>query len=144
MAGASKPKVMVRFHLEANPASGEAFTTSERTPGGRAVTLARVAEISERDVVAIYPFHMEEYNSWGCYFFLDAHGKLALSTFSAASRGALLLAYVNARPITAMVIDRQINDGIITISNGLTEQEVALLKTAFPVPGEPFKKKRRR
>lgn len=136
IAAAGKPKATVRFHVEVNPNSGEPFVLSTQMPGeGQKVTLSKIPEISENDVVAIYPFPADD-GTAGCAFKLDAHGKLALDTVSSQARGARMVGFVNNRPVTAMLIDRRISDGIITITRGLTPEDVLLLRKAFPVLGE--------
>lgn len=136
MGAASKPKVTVRFHTEANPVGGEQFTVSAKEPTtNRPITLSKFADISEGDIDAIYPFPASD-GTLGCAFKLDNHGRVALQSLSQEYRGALLFAFVNARPVAAMLIDKRISDGIVTIPRGLTLEEVALLRKEFHVLGE--------
>jgi hypothetical protein len=136
MAGTSKPKVTIRFHTEANPSSGEQFTVSAKEPDtARPLTLSKFAEISEGDIVAMYPFPASD-GSIGCAFKLDNHGRIALDSLSQEFHGTLLFSFVNARPVAAMMIDRRVADGIITIPRGLKPEEIALMRKAFPVLGE--------
>jgi len=144
VAGASKPKVSVRFHVEVNPNSGEAFTMSSHLPGsGRAITLGKTAEISEQDIVAMYPFP-DEYGTSGCTFKLNAHGRIKLDSLSMEARGGTLIGFVNGRAVTAMIIDRRVSDGIISINSSLQPEEIALMAKVFPVLGQPRQTKKKR
>jgi hypothetical protein len=49
---------------------------------------------------------------------------------------------LNGRQVINLVVDRPVTDGIVSIPRGLTPEEVALLRTAFPVMGETGKKGR--
>ncbi|MEI8234871.1 MAG: hypothetical protein WCH57_09330 [Verrucomicrobiota bacterium] len=136
MAAASKPKVTIRFHTEANPKSGAQFTVSATMPdSSRQVTLSKFAEISESDIVAIYPFPASD-GTIGCALKLDDHGRVVLDSLSQEYHGTLLFGFVNSRPVAAMLIDRRVSDGIVIIPRGLRPEEVALMRKAFPVLGE--------
>ncbi|MDD5350785.1 MAG: hypothetical protein PHQ12_11295 [Chthoniobacteraceae bacterium] len=136
MAGTSKPKVTIRFHTEAHSSSGSQFTVSATDPdSSRPITLSKFAEISENDVVAIFPFPASD-GTIGCSFRLDNHGRIALDSLSQEYHGTLLFAFVNARPVAAMLIDRRVADGVVTIPRGLRPEEIEAMRKAFPVLGE--------
>ncbi len=139
IAGASKPKVTVRFHVEVNEVNGEPFSMTSKAPGtGQNLTLSKTASISENDIKAIYPFPAVD-GSFGCAFRLDEHGNLMMSTLSTEARGATLVGFINGRAVTAMLIDRQINDGMVIIKQGIQAEELRLLLKAFPVIGQKKK-----
>jgi len=140
VAAASKPKLTIRFHLEASPTSGPAFTTTAKLPDDRGICISKVADIGEGDVAAIYPFPTAD-GTLGCALRLTMHGQIALDVLSGESHGSTLVGFVNGRPVTAMVIDRRVSDGIITIPRGLTPAEVELMKKNFPTLGEKKNKK---
>ncbi|XHR29244.1 MAG: hypothetical protein ACFUZC_01500 [Chthoniobacteraceae bacterium] len=141
IAGAKKPKVAVRFHIEVNEVSGAPFIMTSAVPGSdRKVTLSKTAEINEDDIVAIYPFPVDD-GTFGCAFRLDTHGRIALDSLSNDARGAMLVGFVNARAVTAMLVDKRVSDGVITMNRGLTQEEAILLTQAFPVLGQGGKKK---
>ncbi|MGC3991554.1 MAG: hypothetical protein QM796_18070 [Chthoniobacteraceae bacterium] len=137
-----KLETTVRFFTEANEQDTERFAEPlilHNPP--RQAFISRIPDISERDVVAIYPFQAAD-GTWGCAFKLDEHGKIALNTLSVERRGTSIVAFVNIRQVIDMKIDRIINDGIIVIQFGLTPEEVDLLKKRFRVLGETGKKKK--
>ena len=136
LAAAHKPKLTLRFHVEANANSGSAFAIDVPLPGSsKALTISKVADISESDVAAIFPFLAED-GTMGCALKLDSHGQITLSSISQEYRGTLLLGFVNGRAVTAMWIDRKVTDGVLTIPRGLTPAEIVLMKKTFPTLGE--------
>jgi len=145
IAGASKPKTTVRFHVQRSaPGGSESFTLSAQGPGG-SLSIDKVPVLTEKDIVTIVPFNGDD-GTRGCYFKLDNHGRLALGSLSAESRGSVLLCFINGRPITALLIDKRVDDGIISIPRGILENEMELLLQTFPLPGQkkPLKAKKER
>lgn len=139
IAAASKPKVSVRFHVEVNEVNGEPFSIKSKVPGsGQNLTLSKIASISEDDIKAIYPFPAVD-GSFGCAFRLDEHGNLMISTLSNESRGGTMVGFINGRAVTAMLIDRQITDGMVFINRGIQPEEIQMLMKAFPVLGQKKK-----
>ncbi len=135
-AAHKKNDVTVRFHTETNPRDGETFAmpaTLQYPP--RQVYLSKVPEISEKNIAAIYPFPAVD-GTAGCSFKLDNSGRIALDTLSASRKGTSLVAFVNARQVIDMQIDRRVSDGIITIPRGLAAQEILLLQKQFKVLGQ--------
>jgi len=136
MAAAGHPKVSIRFHTEANPKSGSSFIASAKMPdSGQPVTISKFADISEDDVVAIYPFPAAD-GTLGCAFKLDEHGRVSLDSISQQYHGTLLFAFINTRPVAAMMIDRRVSDGIITVPRGVLQEEVAVMRKSVTVLGE--------
>jgi hypothetical protein len=144
IAGAKKPTVSVRFHVQVNEVTGAPFMMTAQLPGtNEKVTLSKTAEISEDDIVAIYPFAADD-GSIGCAFKLNSHGKLVINTLSTEARGATLVGFINGRAVTAMLIDRPITDDLIVIKRGIVPLEAQLLAKAFPVLGQNNEKTSRK
>jgi hypothetical protein len=129
-----------RVHAEANPNDTASFASSVPALfSGKRVAIERMPRLSERDVVAFYPYSTSGGN-YGALFQLDEHGRLALDTLSVEKRGGLLFVLVNGRPITELQIDRRVSDGRIYIASGLTKIEIESMKKDWRLIGE--KKKR--
>ena len=127
-------------HAEANPNDGASFASSVPAVfSGKRVAIERVPRLSERDVIAFYPYSTSGGN-YGALFQLDEHGTLALDTLSVEKRGGLLFVLVNGRPITELQIDRRVSDGRIYIASGLTKADIESMKKDWRLIGE--KKKR--
>lgn len=92
------------------------------------------ATLSERDVVAFYPYPAGDRN-YGALFQLDEHGRLALDALSIDRRGSLLFVLINGRPVTELQIDRRVSDGRIYIESGLTKADIELMKKDWRLIG---------
>lgn len=141
----SKPKVTVRFHSEANRNDTSSFSTPVKLAyAQREAHLNRVPEISERNIVAIFPWKTED-GTWGCAFKLNGSGRIRLETISSDNRGAAIVAFIGTKKgmhqVIDMVIDRPISDGIVSIPRGITDIEMLVLKGQFKVLGEEKEKK---
>src|SRR2546427_10047640 len=91
-----------RVHAEANPNDTVVFSSSVRALfSGKQVAIERMPRLSERDVVAFYPYPAADGN-YGALFQLDDHGRLALDALSIERRGCLLFIFFIVRPITEL------------------------------------------
>jgi hypothetical protein len=129
-----------RVHAEANPNDTATFSSSVRALfSGKQVAIERMPRLSERDVVAFYPYSAGEAN-YGALFQLDDHGRLALDALSIERRGSLLFVLVNGRPVTELQIDRRVSDGRIYIASGLTKADIELMKKDWRLIGQQRKR----
>ena len=90
--------------------------------------------ITEREISGIFPFPASD-GTMGCAFKLDDHGRVWLDTLSIEKKGMALVAMVNGRIVCDMLIDKRVADGIISIPNGLTNEDITILKKKFKVIG---------
>ena len=127
---------ILRVHAEANPNDTATFSTSIRASfSGKQVAIERMPRLSERDVVAFYPYSAGDGN-YGVLFQLDEHGRLALDALSIERRGSLLFVLINGRSITELEIDRRVSDGRIYIASGLTQADIDLMKKDWRLIGQ--------
>jgi hypothetical protein len=119
---------MFRLHVEANPRDTAVFATSVPAKfSGKDIAIERTPRISERDVVAFYPYSSAN-KSYGVLIQLSEHGRIALDSLSIERGGSLLFVFINGRPITELQIDKRVSDGKIYIASGLTAADIALMK----------------
>lgn len=135
LAMGRQPEVSVRFHAEANPRDGEAFSKPVQLHNpDRQAFIEKVPSISEQSIKAMYPFQAKD-GSWGAAFKLDNKGRLDLEVLSGERRSSSMVIFVVTKKgihqVIDVVIDRKIRDGVITIPQGLTELEVAALKKQY-------------
>ena len=141
--GAKKMDVSVRFYTQASKIDSESFAVPVTLLNGKQTYLDEVAAISEHDIVAIYPFTAAD-GSGGCTFKLDDHGTIGLDTLSVSKKGGLLIATINGRQASDILIDQRVSDGIVTIANGITVDEMKQLLKRYPVIGGGGKKKEKK
>jgi len=137
LGAAKKPPLSIRFHLQAQKQEGESFVMKlplERHGLPATIYVKKIPEVTENEVREIYPFQAAD-GTMGCALKLDEHGRIDLDTCSVENRGKVLVCLVNLRVVTAMIVDRRVPDGIITIPSGLTDKEIAMMKKRFPILG---------
>jgi hypothetical protein len=128
-----------RVHAEANPLDTAVFSSSVRALfSGRQVVIERMPRLSERDVIAFYPYTAAN-GTYGALFQLDEHGRIALDTLSVERSGSLLFVLINGRPVGELFIDRRVSDGRIYIGSGLTKADIDLIKKDWRLIGEKKK-----
>src|SRR5437763_10904778 len=125
-----------RVHAEANPNDTATFSTSVRAMfSGKTVSIERTPRLSERDVIAFYPYPAADGN-YGALFQLDEHGRIALDALSVERKGSLLFVFINGRPITELEIDKRVSDGKIYVPSGITSADVELMKKDWRLIGQ--------
>lgn len=141
LGGASKhaAPLAVRFHAEANANDTSTFSMPVSLGGDppRQVVVERIPSISERDIVAVFPFPARGGGSFGVEFQLGDHGRLTLQNLTVAHRGGLIVTMVNGRPLVPLTVDRMVADGLIVVPYGFTEREARELEETFPHVGQP-------
>ena len=124
-------RLNVRFHPEDASDTTGTFCMPVEVPGmADPVFVRKLPTVSERDIISMKTFNAPD-GSYGAYFNLTPHGKFMLETETALYKGKLMVAVINNVPVTAMYIDRQINDGIIGIPNGLSIEQVEKMEKDF-------------
>lgn len=144
-AMSKKPKVTVRFHTEANPRDSGSFAMPVRLAyAQRDAVLSRVPELSERQVVSIFPFKTAD-DSWGCTFKFNEQGRIRLETMSNQQRGSALVVFVATKAgqhqVVDMVVDQPVTTGMITVPRGLTDMEIQVMRQQFKIMGQNKKEK---
>ena len=135
-AAAKDRHASLRVHAQANAADGAAFARTVRSKfSGENMTIEKTPRISERDVVAFYPYPAAD-GSYGALFDLDQHGKLVLDTLSVERRGGFLVIFVNGKQMTEVQIDRRVSDGKIYIESGLTAADIELMRKDWRLMGQ--------
>ena len=130
------PAVSIRLHAEGNPREGEPFVVPVTLINPPKQTVIRkVPIVTERDVVAFYPFAAAD-GTFGCYFKLDASGTNKLLQHSIEYRDTLVVAMVNGRVASAMIVGQKITDGIMTFPSGLLPREIIELQARYPIVGK--------
>ena len=136
LTGAAKgPDMSVRFHAEAAERDSDRFAMPiQMKYPPRTAYIEKVPIVSERNIRGVYPFQAAN-GTWGCLFKLDEGGTMSLSLTTTDRRGSSLVAFVGTKKashqVIDMLIDKPVNDGMITIQQGLTDGEVAMLKKEF-------------
>jgi len=142
VAGAKKPVIDLRIHAQGSEAEAPTFAIPATLLNGQPVFLQRMALITQSEVDAIYPFAAAD-GSQGVYLKLGPHGSRLLQQHTSTKKGEFLVVMLNGRMVSNLLIDRPIDDGILSIPRGLSPDDIAVMETVFPVVGQEGKKKKR-
>lgn len=134
-----KPKVTVRFHIEANKQDGETFARPVHLQyQNRDTHIESIPALSEKNIKTILPFRAAD-GSWGCAFQFNESGRIRLETLSSESRGTSLVVFLGTKTgqhqIADMIVDRIVTDGTISIPRGITDIEMLVLRNQFKILG---------
>ncbi|GAT31949.1 hypothetical protein TSACC_2344 [Terrimicrobium sacchariphilum] len=138
LIAADKYLVTVRLHAEGNSKGGDSFVAEiQLFNPQKKIFIEKVPIISEKDVVAFYPFPAQDNSgSIGAYFQLDANGTNKLEQHTTASRDTLDVVLINGRVGPAMQVDKKIKDGLLMVPTGFSPLEITQLQTKFPIIGK--------
>jgi hypothetical protein len=123
----------------ANANDSSVFAQPIRSITGRDVFIEKTAWLTEREVVAFYPYRAAD-GSYGAVLELDDHGRTVLDTLSIERRGSYLFVFVDGRPVTELLVDRRVSDGRIYIPSGLTGADIKLMNKDWKLRGGRKKK----
>ena len=130
----------VRLHAQANANDGSVFATPVTTPlTGKPIYIEKIPTISEHDVAAFRAYQARD-GSFGVLLQLNDHGRLALETLSMEHRGTTLLALVNGRVVTELMVDRRVSDGQLYLASGLNAADIQMMEKDWPVIGATKKR----
>lgn len=140
--GKRKEKAMVSFHIETEASDNPKMIFPQEV-GGQTRYFRRIPDISIKDIAAYTPFPAE--GEYGVVFRLKGHSARRLSAVTATNQGRWLLAVINGRAVDAVMIDQQIEDGVMVVWKGLGLADIDTLDETLPRAGEdPGGRKKKR
>lgn len=125
------PKYRISVHCE----GAEEDNPREIFPmelNGRKFIFKRVAQFSQRQIVAFEPFAAPDGQGNGVVLQLDVSGRNALEYVTRVQQGELLLTMCNGVPIDLVQTDRPVSDGRFTIWRGISDETIAQMDKKLP------------
>lgn len=141
-SGKADNKASVTLHIETE-ATDNPKMIFPHVIDGQTRHFGRMPEISTKDVVSYSPFPADGGAEFGAMFKLKPSVAGRLSAITAANQGRWLVTSVNGRVVDAVVIDKQINDGLLVAWKGLTLADIAVLDDQLPRIGAEGQKKKK-
>ncbi len=132
--GRKELPLSIRFYTQALEGDTDSFAVPVTLLNGKQIYLDKIANISEQDIVAFYPFVAPD-GSGGAAFQLDEHGAMSLDSLSNEKRGSILIAVINGHQVSDIMIDQRVTDGIVVIPGGITTQDMILIHKRYPIMG---------
>lgn len=127
-AGSKVKGYVVTIHLEGDEADTEKFVTPVKLGSEhRQYFFRKMPSFSDKDIAWFYPFVAEDGQSYGAAFRLIDHKAQELAGITVANQGRLMGTRVLDAPLRAVIIDQPINDGVIVIWSGLSQNHVKLI-----------------
>jgi preprotein translocase subunit SecD len=136
-SGGKKPPPMAfRIHAESHPRDTEVFAMP-LTVGNPPVNVfvERMPLVTENEVKAMFPF-ASQLGGYGVYFQLDNHGTKVWETITTSRRDGFLAVVFNGRGVSRLRLGRPVQDGIVMVPGGVTEQEIQVMAQRYPFIGE--------
>jgi hypothetical protein len=87
----------------------------------------RMPEVSTRDLTTYSPFPSEGGGDFGAVFRLKGSAAGRLSAITNANQGRWLVAMVNGRIVDGVLINKQIDDGVLVVWKGLNLDDIAAI-----------------
>ena len=134
LAAGSKVKgFVVTFHLEGQAEDSAKFVTPVKLGSEhRQYYFKKVPEFNDKDISWFYPFISQDGASFGAAFRLNAKATQELTNLTIANQGRLMGTRVLDAPLRAVIIDRPIDDGVLVIWDGLSQNHLKLINSKIP------------
>jgi len=139
--GKRSDKATLSFHIETEGTDNPKMIFPQDV-SGQTRYFRRIPEISLKDIAVYTPFPGE--GDYGLVFRLNGNAARRFSAVTAVNQGRWLLAVVNGRAVDAVMIDAQIEDGVLVVWRGITLADIEALDESLPRAGEGGGKKKKR
>jgi|GEM_PF-411366 len=128
----SKTKI-ISFHLEGSETDNPKFVIPVKLGSDyRQYYFSRIPSFTDSDIEWFYPFTSGDGQSYGAAFHLKSHAAAELKGLCLTHPGKLLGIRVSGAQFQAVIIDRPVNDGVIVLWQGLTQEHLTLFRKKFP------------
>jgi hypothetical protein len=143
-AAGGKPdkKASVSFHIQGDATENPRMIFAQEM-NGKAMNFRRVPEVGTKDIASYTPFPSAGGGDFGAVFRLKRSAASRLSAISNASQGRWLAAMVNGRIVDGVILDKQIDDGVMVIWKGITLEDIAVLDETLTRTGAEGEKKKK-
>lgn len=146
-AGKKYQLYLVTFHVEGEMTDNPKMITPVKLGAEhRQYYFSKIPSFTDHDIAWFYPFTSRDGASFGVAFKLKDHAAQELKGITLTNQGKLLGIRCSNAPIQAVLIDRPIDDGVIVIWEGLSQDHLKEFKRRFPHvddvrgnPGPQFK-----
>jgi hypothetical protein len=130
----------ISFHMQGDASDNPKMVFGQLT-NGQQMVYRRVPEFTTKDVAAFNPFPSQDGEGYGAVLQLKPSAKNRLAAITNANLNRWMLAMVNGRKVDAVLIDKQVDDGMLVIWKGIGAAEIEAFDKQVPRIGE--KKPRR-
>jgi hypothetical protein len=137
-SGKKENKASITFHMETEATDNPKMIFPQLANGQRRF-FRRMPEISTKDIVSFNPFPSEA-GDYGIVVRLKSNAAARLSAVTNANQGKWMISQVNGHVVNGFFIDKQVDDGVLVIWQGVTLADITLLDEELPRAGDKKKK----
>ncbi|MDP3849277.1 MAG: hypothetical protein Q8Q59_02155 [Luteolibacter sp.] len=141
--GSAANDVSVSFHMETESTDNPKMIFPQET-NGQTRYFRRVSEVGAKDVLSFSPFPADAGGEFGVVFRLKENAARRLAAVTSANQGRYLIAKLNGRVVDGVLIDKQVDDGLVVIWKGVTLADIAILDDGLPRIGQEGAKKKKK
>ena len=142
-SGKKNDKASVTFHMETENTDNPKMIFPQLA-NGQTRYFRRMSEANMNDIVSFNPFPSEMGDDdYGIVFQLKNHVATRIAAITNANQGRWMIAKLNGRVVDGVLIDQQIDDGLLVIWKGVTLADIDALDKALPRTGQDGKKKKK-
>lgn len=141
--GKADTKAALAFHMETDATDNPKMIFAQEA-NGKTRYFRRMPEITSKDVLSFNPFPSDaEGDDYGVAFKLNDNAARRFAAITALNQGRWLFSQINGRVAGGVLIDKQIDDGIVVIWSGATLADIKTFDAALPRFGQEGKKKKK-
>jgi hypothetical protein len=142
-SGKKESKISIMFHMETEGSDNPKMIFPQLANGQQRF-FRRMPEFSTKDILSFSPFASQFDGDYGIIFKLKGSAANRLVAISNMNQGRWMVAQISGRVLDGVMIDKQIDDGVLVIWKGVTLEDIRLLDETFPRIGEEGKKKKKK
>jgi len=139
--GKAETKASLSFHMETDAGDNPKMIFPQLVDG-QTRYFRRMPEITSKDVISFSPFPSEA-DDYGIVFRLADHAGKRLAAITNMNQGRWLAAQINGRVVDGVLIDKQIDDGLVVIWKGASLADIKMLDASLPRIGQEGAKKKK-
>jgi hypothetical protein len=142
-AGGKKDnKASITFHMETEGTDNPKMIFPQLANGQQRF-FRRMPEITTKDIESFSPFPSEFGGDYGLALKLKRAAANRLAAITNANQGRWMITQINGRVVDGILIDKQIDDGVLVIWKGVTLADINILDDVLPRADEAGKKKKK-
>lgn len=140
--GKADNKASITVHLETENSENPKMIFQQEI-GGRTRYFRRMPDFSTKDIVSFSPFPSEGGGDFGVVFKLKEHVARRLAAITSSNQGRWLVISANGRPVDGVLVDKQIDDGIIVAWKGINLSDIEVFDKSLPRIGQEGVKRKK-
>ena len=140
-SGKAENKASLSLHVQAEATDNPKMIFAQLA-NGKTQYFRRMPEFTTKDVASFSPFPSDAGgDDYGIVFKLKDTAAKRLAAISNINQGRWMIAQVNGRVVDGVLIDKQIDDGLVVVWKGVALADVNVFDAALPRIGQVGKKK---